>query len=186
MSVEDGIRLYKRPARQKLEISLRNIQQDDVAFIFHSWLKSFRNGRMPSKVDNGIYFTEHHKLIERLVKRCTVTLAVDPKEPGNILGYIVYERIDGIFILHYIYVKHTFRNMGIGRELFESTGHDLETASCGTHATNVSEKLQHRFNVIYHPYILINYNEKNKEEVNPVSAPSKEDMKSRADTTGAE
>ena len=181
MSIEDGIRVYKKPQRQILDISLRNIVQEDVSFVFNSWLKSFRTGIMCSRVENSIYFSEHHKLIERLIRRSKVTMAVDPKEPGNILGYIVYEHIDGVFVLHFLYVKHTFRNMGIGRQLCNSTGHNFETAGCASHMTNVGQKLQHRYNLVYHPYTLINYNDKNTEEVNAIRAPTKEEIKARAD-----
>lgn len=167
MSTNDKpLNLSARREKIKFDISIRDVVQDDIAFIFNSWLRSHRQGRLCAKVDNAIYFAEQHKLIEKLIKRGKVKLAVDPKEPGNILAYLVYEYVQGIFVIHYVYTKHTFRNMGIAKQLMLNTGHNFETASCMTHLTPVAEKLQNKFNMVYHPYILVNYHN-DTVELNP-------------------
>ncbi len=148
----------EKPKKAAVEIRIRDIEQADVAFLFNSWLKSFRSGRLAAKVDNSIYFSEHHKIIERLVHGAKTIVACNPAEPGQIFGYAVYEKIDGIFVLHYIYTKHTYRNMGIAREMLNHIDHSFETAGCCSHMTMAAEKLHLKYNLIYHPYILINYN----------------------------
>lgn len=149
--------LKEKNKSQKLPIKIRNIEQSDVPFMFNAWLRSFRSGRFANKVDNSIYFAEQHKVIEKLVSRCTLSVACNPEEPGLIYGFIAHEMVEGIFVLHYIYVKHTFRNLGIGKELLDSTGHDFSSAGCASHMTFISEKLQAKYNLVYHPYILVNY-----------------------------
>jgi hypothetical protein len=144
---------------KSLPLSIRDVEQGDINFIFNSWLQSFRSGLMPKKVDSTIYFSEHHKLIERILKRAPCLVAVNPDDPTQIYGYVAYEKIDGIFVLHYVYVKHPFRAMGVMRQLFKAIDHDFKTAGLFTHNTLVFERLALKYDLVYHPYILINYND---------------------------
>jgi hypothetical protein len=142
---------------QNSEIYVRDMTEADIPFIFNSWLKSFRNGLICKYVDNAVYFSEHHKLVEKLLKRSTTKIACNPTNPEDIYGYISYETIDGIFCLHYGYVKQTFRNLGIFRTLMQNTGADFKTAGVFSHSTPISPALMPKFQLMYHPYILINY-----------------------------
>lgn len=143
-----------------IPISIRDGLEGDVSFIFSSWLKSFRGGSglFTKYVDNTIYFSEQHKVIERLLKRCTVKIATDPADPATIYGYVVYERMDGILIVHYAYVKQTFRAMGVLRQLLKSIDQDWNSAGLFTHSTLLGSRLALKYSLIYHPYILMNYN----------------------------
>lgn len=152
----DGI--VNNNGKQQLPIVIRDADESDISFIFNSWLKSFRNGSLCRHVDNTVYFTEHHKLIERLLKTCKVRIATSQDDAANILGYMVHEKVDGIFVLHYAYTKHTFRCLGVMKQLILDSGQDLNTAGVHTHMTEIFNRLALKYNLIYHPYILINYN----------------------------
>lgn len=143
-----------------LPISIREANEGDLHFVFSSWLKSYRSSGWGCKfVDNTIYFTEQHKLVERLLKRCTTLIATDPADPATIYGYVVFEKIDGILVFHYCYTKHTFRAMGVLRQLLKSMDHDWNMAGLYTHMTKLFDRLSLKYNLVYHPYILVNYNE---------------------------
>jgi hypothetical protein len=143
-------------SKENLPLIIRPANENDVPFIFNSWLRSFRNGTLCRGVDNTIYFTEHHKLIERLLKTAKVQVAADANDIANILGWLCYEEIDGIFTVHYIYTKHTFRCLGVMRQLMKDTGHDFTTAGIHTHMTEIFNRLALKYNLLYHPYVLIN------------------------------
>jgi hypothetical protein len=154
-----------REAMTTLPIIIREAGADDVSFLFSSWLKSFRAGTMNRHVDNTLYFDQHHKLIERILKYATVKVACDEKNRENILGYICYEKIDGILVIHYAYTKHLFRKLGIQSQLAKTIeDHDFKMASAYTHMTNFGQKIASTKNLIYHPYILINYDMMHKED----------------------
>lgn len=144
--------------RKVMPILIRDVQEGDVPFIFNSWLNSFRKGSFTKFVDNKIYFSEQHKLIERLIKRATVKIAVDPADPATIYGYLVYEYVQGVLVVHYGYTKQTFRAMGVLRQMLHSIQHDFSTAALYSHNTIIGSRLGHKYNLIYHPYILMNYN----------------------------
>lgn len=142
-----------------LPIKIRLATEADVPFIFNSWLRSFRQGAMCRGVDNSIYYSEHHKLIEKILKTAEVKLAVEAADENNILGYICYEKIENIFTLHYGYVKHTFRGLGLFSKLMSDTGENFKEAAIASHFSDSASKLLLKYNLVYHPYVLINRKE---------------------------
>src|SRR5574343_1266358 len=85
------IKEKQKQPKQDLPVYIREAAENDIAFIFSSWLKSARQVSFAQKTDNAVYFTEHHKLIEKLLKRCTVHVATDVNDINNIFGYMVHE-----------------------------------------------------------------------------------------------
>lgn len=141
---------------QKLPVTLRRAEEKDISFIFNSWLKSYRTSYFAKSIGNTIYFSEHHKVIEKLAKTSEVLVACNSEDPDQIYGYMCAEKIDGIFCLHYVYIKQPFRRLGVGKLLLSSFDRDSEQASVYTHHTKLAEKLAAKYNMIYHPYLLIN------------------------------
>lgn len=145
-------------SEEKLTIKIRDFEvEPDSAFVFNSWLKSYRLGGFGINVDNGIYYQEHHKVIEKCILNGTTKIACDPANPATIYGYINWMKVDGILVINFSYVKHTFRNLGIGKELLAETGHQEGAGALFTHMTPLAKSKQVKYNLIYHPYILVNY-----------------------------
>jgi hypothetical protein len=137
-------------------IRLRPANEEDVNFIFNSWLKSFRNSAFARHIPNSIYYTEQHKLIEKLVKNFSVIIACNDEDASQVYGWICAGEVQNIFCLHYIYVKHSFRSMGIAKLLFNSFKHDPSTAGIYTHHCRIADTMASKTNMIYDPYILTN------------------------------
>jgi hypothetical protein len=89
-----------------MNIFLRSMTDQDIPFIFSSWLKSYKNTQ--SHVDSDIYYKGQHKLIELILSNSSVLIASLDDDPETILGYTVFS----VDTLHWIYVKSTYRNMG--------------------------------------------------------------------------
>ena len=135
-------------------ISIRPGTADDASFIFSSWLKSYRQSYFARTISNTIYFDQHHAVLRRLIKRCSTDIACNPEDPSQIYGYIVHESVTGIPVVHYVYVKQTFRNMGIGKALLEKAK-TFEEAGVYTHHTKMAEKLAAKHSVTHHPYLAL-------------------------------
>ena len=148
----------------ELPIRLRPATQEDVPFIFNSWLRSYKYSRWTKNITSQIYYSEHHKLIEKLLKNFSTIIACNDNDPSQIYGFISAGYVEGIFCMHYIYVKRTFRNLGIARTLLNSFEHDATTAGVFTHDTRASEKLAAKYNMVYHPYLLFNLPSKESDE----------------------
>lgn len=150
-------------------IKIRKGIASDAPFIFSSWLKSMRSGPFARDITNSVYFAESHKVIERLLKTCEVHVACDAAQEADIYGYICGERIDGIFILHFIYVKHMYRNLGIGTQLLNSFAHDSGAPSMYTHHNETAKALAAKYRMIYSPYIALTPDYRDRVELSPVN-----------------
>jgi len=127
-----------------------------INFIFNSWLKSYKDSATVKFVSPNIYYDGQHKVIEKLLKTAKTLVAVDAQDPQHILGYLNYEVVDNVFVLHFGYVKQKFRNTGVLKALVAEAGHITGTAGCYTHDTKSCSAIMPKFNLVFHPYLLIN------------------------------
>lgn len=139
------------------QIILREAQPEDIEFIFSSWLKSYRGSLLYSKVQSSVYFPEMHKVIEKLLQNFPVIVACSSEDSSQIYGWICAGHIDSIFTLHYVYVKHTFRKLGIAKLLFNSFKHEVGAAGFYTHTSKLAEQLSAKYNMVHNPFLLINH-----------------------------
>lgn len=144
----------------KLPVKLRPAIQEDVPFIFNAWLRSYRTSDFARNIDSKIYYSEQHNLIERLLQKSETLVIVSETDSTQIYGFICSTKTDGILTIHYLYVKHSFRKLGLARSLLQVAKHDPSIASVYTHETKTGKKLSKIFNMFYHPYILTNYLDK--------------------------
>jgi GNAT superfamily N-acetyltransferase len=145
-------------------IVLRKAVPEDAPFIFNSWLKSFRKSPLARNICSTVYFSEHHKVIERLLRSCDVTLACNPDDPTQLYGYAVMENKDGVDVFHYIYVKHTFRRLGIAKTLKDDM-QSTDAASVYTHHTQWADRIAPRYNMVYSPYVALTPDYREAEDV---------------------
>ena len=135
-------------------VRLRMATEEDAPFIFNSWLKSYRKSFFARTITNTVYFSEHHKIIEKLLKKYQTVVACNNDDPTQVYGFINAGFTDGIFTLNFIYVKHSFRGLGIAKALFNAFEHDPSYAAVYTHHCRIAEKLASKYNMLNHPYIL--------------------------------
>ena len=140
-----------------LPVEIRSLIDSDIPFIFNSWLKAYRNSPAACKVNQNIYFSEHHKLVERLLNEATTLVMSAAGDPATVYGYINFQEVQGVFVLHFAYVKHDFRTLGLFKELMKATKHDFSAAGMYTHQVRSNGILEEKWNLLYSPYILINY-----------------------------
>ena len=94
---------------------MRPPMQGDIQFILSSWLKSFRNSEFANYIPNKLYYEFHGSLVKNIIARSLVSILCDVEDPEHVYGYVVYELLGDVFILHYIYIKYNFRNLGLCR-----------------------------------------------------------------------
>jgi hypothetical protein len=127
---------------------------EDVPFIFATWLRSYRHSStFAKKISNEIYYSRHHLVIDLILKRegSKVLVAHPEEDPDIILGYVVTEvQADGAEVVHYTYVKKSFRRMGIAEGLWKELDKSKDYAF--THYTTDAEWLTKKYNLTYDPY----------------------------------
>jgi hypothetical protein len=138
------------------ELAFVELGTEHVSMVFSSWLKSYRNSMFVKNIPSTIYFSEQHKLIQKCIKNGKTIVAVSPEDTEQIIGWINFQVVDGIYCLHYAYVKQLYRGCGVLAALLAESGH-TGNAGCYTHDTLLGSRILNRKNLVYHPYILTNY-----------------------------
>lgn len=136
------------------QIRFRDANQADVAFIFNSWLKSNRSSALVQGVSNPVYFAQHHLLVEGLVKTCKVVVASNADDTTQIFGYIVHDSVEGMPVVHYVYVKQPYRRLGLGALLLEHAQIDAKKPFFTTHKPDFRNRMVERnFTIVLNPYL---------------------------------
>jgi hypothetical protein len=100
-------------------------------------------------VPTPIYYSAHHKVIERLLQQSQVLVACSVSDPTQLFGYLVHQNVQDLPVVHYAYVKHSFRKMGIMRLLLSEAS--IGTKGFYTHFTHIAPSLCKEF--IHNPYL---------------------------------
>lgn len=133
-------------------VEIRLVKKEDMAFIYSTWLKSyFYSSEFTKKLSKKIYFDMHHKAIDRFLDRGGLIYIAHAKdEPDVILGYMATDMEDTI--IQYIYVKKTFREMGIAKALTKNLNIEKLTF---THFTDDTKWILKKYPTLtYNPYYL--------------------------------
>lgn len=131
----------------------------DNALIYQSWLKSFI-GQTPflKGVPAGIAYRQHRKVIDRILRTADVITMTLKTDPDFIIGYIIAERMGNVGIVHYVYVKRIYQNIGVAALLINfvrANYHKSEHISMySTHATERGVERLHAFGLVYNPYLI--------------------------------
>lgn len=143
-----------------MDVEIRQAIPNDINFIFSTWLKSYRKSSfVGEKVENKEFFNNYNQIIDNLLLKSTTYVACLKDDEIVICGYICAQDD----IIHYIFVKEVFRNLGIARKLIK---HMEVPPTYTTHLTRMSEGLLVKFNLKYNPFLLFqggNYGSRREE-----------------------
>lgn len=119
---------------------IRSPQEQDIPFIFATWLRSFYSDNHysymtpvgpKSDIRKSIYFENYRKVIDHLLEHSDVDIACLKDTPEVILGYMISKPP----LLHYCFVKDAFRHLGIAESMFDKRfKNESEEIEC-THIT---------------------------------------------------
>jgi hypothetical protein len=137
------------------QLDFRPLAEDDYSFVKDAWMRCFRFGSTLTKeIPSDIYIPRHGALIDNLLHRCITELVCLKEDPATILGFLVYERITKLNIIHFIYVKKDFRKMGLATALIANTKVDPDQ-SAYTHRTRANLWIDERYpKLIFDPYLI--------------------------------
>ena len=124
-------------------VDARTSLPTDTAFIYDSWFKAYWKATACKTTSFHIYKSGQNALISRLLGRAGSVVAFSPEVPDEILGYAVLE----YQTVHFVYVKPSYRKMGIGRGLIR--GCDRYTQHMGALGALFAEKCGLQFD----PYL---------------------------------
>lgn len=121
-----------------LGLMLVQPEPDEVRFILDAWARSYRDSPWSGTITNDKYAEISRWTITALVARgAQVLVAIPEVGPRRVVGFVCYEKPD---VLHYVYVKQSFRGRGVARLLVDAAKFGLGTKTPGrfTHRTRAS------------------------------------------------
>lgn len=144
---------------QKLPIRMREKKASDTSFIYSTWLKSYRNSPFAGQMSNDTFYDNHKLLVEKILSKPTTKVLVlcEDGDEDHLYGYCVVEVIgNSVEVVHYCYVKYTYRKMGFAKALLTAASGAFAStqSSLCSHANTNFKILSKKFNLVYNPYLL--------------------------------
>lgn len=130
-------------------VAIREGVESDLPFIYASWLKGLRYGNDTfGAIQQDAYFKCYHQVLERVLENqnTSIRIACLKDEPDAILGYSVSTGD----ILHFVFVKRSWRRIGIAKDLV-----NMCPPKTVTHITKVGESILNKLpGVSFNPFVL--------------------------------
>lgn len=125
---------------------VRDYIEGDRNFVFDTWLNGLYFGNDWFKeIPSHIYFKEYQKVIDKIVSREDVKILVAclVQDEEVALGYCAFddERV------HWIFVKDSWRKMGIAKSLFPPK---IKVCS---HLSKIGRTLRIKHGLIFNPFL---------------------------------
>jgi hypothetical protein len=130
------------------------MNESHLDLVYGTWLRNmYENCSHFRQVRHGNYRKGQARIIDHLLRGANVLMASAPGG-GSDMGWVCYEQKGGDFILHYIYVRSTFRRNGIATALLRHAGCDVgaQPITC-THWTDIMPRYRQKWQLNYNPYI---------------------------------
>lgn len=137
----------------KIPAHIRPAEVSDVGFIMSSWVESFKESMPMCIVPSKIYFTKQKELVRRIITKADCLVACNEDDYEQLFGFCCYERIMDCNLIHYVYTKGLYRNMGVCEALMNEVIGD-SIVNVATHQTKYFQQLAEKHSIIYNPFLL--------------------------------
>ena len=108
-------------------------------------------------MSNDTFFHHHKQVIEKILEKPDVhtIMIVEDTDLDHIYGYAVVENLGEAHIIHYVYVKHAYRKLGLAKTLLEAMIPKLgDKLTFVTHESRHHKQFKDKFNLEYSPYMI--------------------------------
>jgi GNAT superfamily N-acetyltransferase len=151
--VENRERQAKAGRELALTMMVRTyVLRVDEGLVLASWARQIRK-LPPFRQVSGEEFKAHTLRLERLLQRCPPVIACEPKHPEQVFGWVCAELQGDDRVLHFVYVRNTWRRKGIARYLLELSfaGRMGEQDILYTHRGRSTPHLETKWRLRYEP-----------------------------------
>ena len=141
------------------EWAIRQALGNDLAFIYSTWLNSYRaDSHYRKTCTKFIFFKEYPRVVDLILGRATTIVACLPDQPNVIIGYLVHEP----GVCHYAFTKESFRKLGVMSTLWNHAFKEREVVT--SHKTRCVEGAMEFHRVTFNPFLLFERGEHGKTE----------------------
>ncbi len=136
------------------EWQIREALPNDIAFIYATWLNSYRaDSHYRKTCTKYIFFKEYPKVIDHILNRARTLVACLKDDSNVIIGYLTYEDPRAA---HYAFTKEGFRQMGVLSSLWNHAfGKEDPKGILTSHKTRCIETTLEHYGVTHNPFLLM-------------------------------
>lgn len=131
-------------------------KESDYHFVLSGWLESYKKHGFVFGMPRQRYYEHYRPHVMNIIRQSKVAFAVSVEDPSHLYGFIVYRLIGAAPVLSFVYVKHSFRKMGIGKALIThalNEGTILPRAGFCTHMFKWLDEKMKKYNLVYDPFL---------------------------------
>lgn len=137
-----------------MNVSYRSPAQSDLAFIMSTWLKGQRHQGDRSFMTNRTYFDNEKKRIEKILSKSFIVIICDPEDSNHVFGYLAYNMLGDIFIIHYAHLKKAFRKLGLMSALLSELYPNFKKDEIAiTHINELTANLRTKYILKFNPFL---------------------------------
>lgn len=122
------------------ELKFGEAHPEEYALVFDSWSRSFQKSPWAGCIPNHLYAQVSRQASAEIIDRGAFVLVAYvelPDLPRRVVGYAVMEP----GVLHWLFVKHDYRGLGIGKALLShvTAGFSMDPPWTYTYRTRASQ-----------------------------------------------
>ena len=137
------------------EFHIRPATSDDLGMIYSSWSAGQHSCPPWCLEPDELFRPRHRAFMDRCMERGATLVATPPDDDptgDEILGWLCYEMAGDTLVVHWLYVKNAYREMGVASELLETAAPAYDGPVVATGCSKMMLKwIQKRVEVIFDP-----------------------------------
>lgn len=138
--------------------TLRTLNDSDFPMIFNFWAKKIYESYPMHFVPQEIFFPAQEKVIKNCLHKYQTLVLSFLDDPSQIIGFINYFFFSGILIINWAQIRGPFRQQGIMGGIINNLYPDSKKKIIIlTQFSKYFQKLNHKYNLIYDPFFLIDH-----------------------------
>lgn len=102
-----------------IEFTVHPLTSELSGFVYETWTRDYSRQPSMRRMPQQAYYPYQRGVVAALLGRpgTSVLVAHDAEDHDQVYGWVCSELEGGTFVLHYVYVKRPFRELGIGHAL---------------------------------------------------------------------
>lgn len=135
---------------------IRPITPEDLPYIFSTWLDGQRKVGDRAYLTNSIYYEKEKSRISSILGESNVGIICNPDDSAHILGFLVWDFLEDLFILHYAHMKRTYHRLGIMSAAVNiiCPKERRRSGFVVTHINDLTAKMRQKHGFKYNPFIM--------------------------------
>lgn len=135
---------------------IRPVTPEDLPYIFSTWLDGQRKVGDRAYFTNTLYYEKEKPRISGILENSRVGILVNPEDTNHIYGFLVWDFLDDLFVLHYAHMKRAYQRLGIMTQAMSliCPKDKRKSGFITTHINDLAGKLRERHQFKYNPFIM--------------------------------